>query len=68
MTVPPVVLSTVEVALRTISAGFTVNVLSDPRQEVEMSAELSYTDTMSQLHPWNVERQQGITDTLSTSP
>lgn len=59
-----VVLPTVEVGPGAISAEFTVNVLSDPRGEAEMSAQLSYTDTMRQLHPWDMERQGGITDTF----
>lgn len=44
-------LPTVEVGPGAISAEFTVNVLSDPGGEAEMSAQLSCTDTMRQLHP-----------------
>lgn len=58
-----------EVGLETISVGSMLIVLNDPRGEAEMTAQLSYTNTTRQLHPWDTDRH-GDTTHLSwdTSP
>lgn len=61
-------LSTAKVGLGAIFAGFILVVLNNPGAENEMTAQLSYTTTTRQLHPWAMDRHGDITEVCSDTP